>query len=175
MSTDSPTVPITDLPVSTASFCDHENRQLRVATLGAGPREDERAAVERMYETYNTADRAQGLPPIEPKALSKWLDRLLGGANVLTWDEDRVVGHVGLYPVEVDRHELIIFIDSEYQGAGIGSELLASLLSAHRERGGGTIQLSVEPTNRPAVNLYQKFDFEVESETALEIQMRREI
>ncbi len=175
MSTDSPAVPITNLPVSTVSFCDRENRQLRVATFGAGPRDDERAALERMYETYETADRAQGLPPIAPEALSAWLDRVLGGANVLTWDERRAVGHVGLYPIEVDRHELIIFIDKEYQGAGIGSELLANLLSAYRERGGGTIQLSVEPTNRPAITLYQKFDFEVESETALEIQMRREV
>jgi ribosomal protein S18 acetylase RimI-like enzyme len=164
-----------DLPVSSTSFRDRDGRQLRIATLGAGPRTDERAALEAMYGAYDTADRAQGLPPVAPEALSRWLDRVLEGSNVLAWDDRRVVGHVGLYPVEAGYHELIIFIDSEYQGAGIGSELLSNLLSAHRERGGGVIKLSVEPTNRAAINLYQKFDFEVETETALEIQMRREI
>lgn len=175
MSTDTPRFSVPDLPVSTASFRDREGRQLRVATFGAGPREDERAALEAMYEAYDTADRAQGLPPVEEEALSNWLDRVLDGANVLTWDDDRVVGHAGLYPVDTDRYELIIFIDGEYQNAGIGSELLSNLLSAHRKRGGGTVQLSVEPTNRAAINLYQKFDFEVESETALELQMRRDL
>lgn len=175
MSTDTPRFSVPDLPVSTDSFRDREGRCLRVATFGAGPCDEERAPLEAMYEAYDTADRAQGLPPADPDSLEDWLDRLLEGANVIAWDEERAVGHAGLHPVAADRHELVIFIDSDYQGAGVGSELLSELLEAHRERGGGTVQLSVDPTNEAAINLYEKFDFEVETETALEIQMRREV
>lgn len=128
-----------------------------------------------MYEAYDTADRAQGLPPTESTALSSWLDRVLTGANVLAWHGDRVVGHAALYPVEADRHELVIFVDGDFQGAGVGSELLAVLLSAHRERGGGTVLLSVEPTNEAAVALYRKFGFEVGTATALDIEMERDV
>ena len=175
MSTDTPCFSVPDLPVSTTSFRDREGRRLCVATLGSGPRQDERAALERMYERYDTADRAQGLPPVESEALTNWLDHVLDGASVLAWDDNRVVGHAALYPVTPDRHELVIFVDSEYQGAGVGSKVLATLLEAHRERGGGTIQLSVEPTNEAAINLYRKYDFEVTSEAGLAIQMCRDI
>lgn len=128
-----------------------------------------------MYETYDTADRAQGLPPIEATALSRWLDRVLDGLSVLAWHDDRVVGHAGLSRVGVDRYELVIFVDGDYQGAGVGSSILSHLLDAHRERGGGTVALSVDPGNEAAIGLYRKFDFEVRSETALEIEMEREI
>lgn len=175
MSTDSSRFSVPDLPASTDSFRDREGRCLRVATFGAGPCDDERAAIEEMYEAYDTADRAQGLPPVKPEALTNWLDSVLTGANVLAWDDDRAVGHAGLYPVDAGRHELLIFIDSDYQGVGIGSQLLSELLDAHRERGGGTVVLSVEPTNDAAINLYRKFDFAVGAETALEIQMRRDV
>lgn len=175
MSTDSTRFPVPDLPVSTDSFRDREDRCLHVATFGAGPCDDERAALDEMYETYETADRAQGLPPAKPETLRNWLDRLLEGANVLVWDDDRAVGHAGLYPVDEDHHELVIFVDSDYQGAGIGSQLLSELLEAHHQRGGGTVTLSVEPTNDAAINLYRNFDFEVETETALEIQMHRTV
>lgn len=175
MSTDSSRFSVPDLPVSTESFRDREGRYLHVATFGAGPCDDERTALEGMYEAYETADRAQGLPPAKPKTLTNWLDRLLGGANVLAWDDDRAVGHAGLYPVDADRHELVIFVDGDYQGVGIGSRLLSELLDAHRKRGGETVMLSVEPTNEAAISLYQKFDFEIETETVMEIQMRRDV
>lgn len=175
MSTDSPRFSCPDLPVSTDSFRDREGRCIRVATLGAGLRDDEREALSEMYERFDTADRAQGLPPVEETALEEWLDRILEGASVLAWDDDRAVGHAGLYPLEADRHELVIFIDGAYQGAGIGSALLSNLLEAYAERGGGTVLLSVEPTNEAAITLYRKFGFAVETETALEIQMRREL
>jgi ribosomal protein S18 acetylase RimI-like enzyme len=161
--------------VSTASFRDREGRCLRIATLGAGPCDDERAPLETMYDEYDTADRAQGLPPAEEDALAAWLDSVLEGSSVLAWDDDRVVGHAGLYPVEADRHELVIFVAGDYQGARVGTELLSQLLSAHRERGGGTVQLSVESGNQAAISLYQKFGFEIVDETVMEIGMHRDV
>ncbi len=175
MSTDSPRSTAPDLPVSTTSFRDREGRCLRIATLGAGPCDDEREPLETMYDEYDTADRAQGLPPAEEDALAAWLDSVLEGANVLAWDDDRVVGHAGLYPVEADRHELVIFVAGDYQGARVGSELLSQLLAAHRERGGGTVQLSVEPGNEAAISLYQHFGFEIVDETVMELSMRRDV
>lgn len=182
MPTESPCSAAAELPSSSSIVRDREGRRLRIATFGAGPQAEERSELEVMYETYDSTDRAQGLPPVNPDALDQWLEHVLSGLNVLVWDDDRVVGHAALHP-DTERadesaeptHELVIFVDAEYHGAAVGSMLLSELLALHERRDGGTVRLSVEPTNKAAIGLYRKFGFEVSERTAMELEMRREI
>jgi ribosomal protein S18 acetylase RimI-like enzyme len=161
-------------PVSPEPF-DADGHTLWVAAHGTRPALDERARLDEMYADYAPGDRTQGLPPHDPDRRERWLDGLLGGLNLLAWDEGAVAGHAALLAGEDGDHELLIFVDGAYQGDGVGSELLAALLSAHRARGGGPVTLDVERTNEAAVGLYRKFGFEVATERAMEFSMRRTV
>lgn len=41
-----------------------------------------------MYETFSSASRAQGLPPVGDQQIQEWLDVLAEGLNVVAWDVD---------------------------------------------------------------------------------------
>lgn len=158
-------------------FDDREGRPIEIRAYGddgAGD-DDERTALKAMYEEFDPADRAQGLPPSRPSQLDDWLDRILDETcyNVVGWRDDEAVGHATLVPEgePSEPYELAIFVHQPYQGAGIGTHLMQALLG-HGAAGGATrVWLTVERWNRAAVGLYKKIGFETADTESFELEM----
>ncbi|MFB6153695.1 MAG: N-acetyltransferase family protein [Halodesulfurarchaeum sp.] len=132
-----------------------------------------REALIRMYDDFDPADRAQGIPPVGRERIDNWLDHLLGedSYNVIARHGDGVVGHATLVGDEEGSYELAIFVHQDYQGAGIGTELLETLLGYGVEQGVKRVWLTVERWNRPAINLYKKVGFETSDAQSFEHEM----
>lgn len=115
-----------------------------------------------MYEAFDPADRAQGIPPQAESAIREWVDLVLSrGPDVVARHDGTIVGHATLVPEdETGAHELAIFVLDGYQGRGIGSALLATLLGAAQADGIEFVWLTVERFNRRAVALYESVGFE---------------
>lgn len=166
---------VANSPAPSDTFRDDHDRRILLAEYGTGPADRDRAALVNMYARFDPADRAQGLPPLPGDACKRWLDRVLTGINVLAWHKDRVVGHAALLADGEGSHELVVFVDQPYQGAGVGSALLGALLQAGHEHDVERVRLSVEWANQAAVGLYRKFGFEVVEKTPMELEMAREL
>lgn len=61
--------------------------------------------------------------------------------------------------IDQDTPELGMAILSEFRGKGIGTALLNQLLEEAKKKGIKKLSLSVDPKNRAAVHLYQRFGF----------------
>jgi GNAT superfamily N-acetyltransferase len=137
--------------------------------------ESDREALRAMYEAFDSADRAQGIPPSRPSKLRDWLDRILdeGCFNVFAWDGDEIVGHATLVPENGTEspYELAIFVLQSHQGAGIGTALIESVLGHGVDQGISQVWLTVERWNRPAVGLYEKIGFETTDAESFELEM----
>jgi len=132
-----------------------------------------REALVDMYDAFDPADRAQGIPPSGRGRIRGWLDTVLAPDcyNVIAWDRgrdpERAAGHATLVPDD-DAAELAIFVLQRYQEAGIGTRLLRALLGHGRAGGVRRVWLSVERWNRAAVALYRKIGFETVEEGGFE-------
>jgi GNAT superfamily N-acetyltransferase len=135
----------------------------------------DREALRAMYEAFDPADRAQGIPPSRPSKLADWLDRILTAdcCNVFAWDGDEVVGHATLVPENGPEspYELAIFVLQSHQGAGIGTALMESILGHGTDVGISEVWLTVERWNRSAVGLYEKIGFETTDAESFELEM----
>jgi ribosomal protein S18 acetylase RimI-like enzyme len=154
------------------SFTDRSGREVVVREFGAGPVEDFEALVE-MYDGYDTEDRAQGIPPVGEEQIRDWLGVITADDcfNVVAWHGDWPAGHATLVPDRHGAYELAIFVDGEYQGAGIGTELIKGLLGHGREHGIEHVWLTVEHWNDPAITLYEKVGFERTDDGGFELEM----
>jgi len=161
-------------PSPPATFTDGEGREIRVHESGP---EDSDALVE-MYEAFDPADRAQGIPPTTTDRIVDWLDAITGPetVNVVAWHGDDAVGHATLVPDDGDGvAELAIFVLQAYQSAGIGTRLLEALLGAGREAGFERVWLSVERWNDPAITLYEKVGFRATDTESFEHEMELDL
>lgn len=126
--------------------------------------EDDAEDVVAMYIEFDPADRAQGIPPSEEHRIRSWVEDLAeNGQNVAAWADDEVVGHAVLVPdgTADEAHELAIFVLQRYQGMGIGTELIETLLGHGADSGVERVWLTVEPWNHAAIHLYEKVGFEL--------------
>ena len=82
---------VDSFPEPPLSFTDGEDRKIRVEPSGV----DDFDALVEMYDDFDPADRAQGIPPVNEDAIREWLDTLLaeGSLNVVAVHGDRVIGH----------------------------------------------------------------------------------
>lgn len=161
-----PDEPAGPFPEPPLSFEDREGREIEIR-----PYEDSdlEAAVE-MYDDFDPADRAQGIPPATESRIRDWLDVLLDGLNLIAWHGDQAVGHSTLVPDD-DAFELAIFVHQDYQRAGIGSKLIRSLLGYGQLNDVEKVWLTVERWNHAAVNLYKSVGFETAESESFEIEM----
>jgi ribosomal protein S18 acetylase RimI-like enzyme len=150
---------------------DGADRVVDLRRHGEGPVADERAALVDLYRSFDPADRTLGIPPATESRIRGWQDDLLAGHCVLAWHDDRLAGQAALVGDRGGEHELAVFLDSAYQGAGIGTRLTETLLSLGRERGVRDVWLVVERANQPAVQLYRDVGFVVVDEAAGELEM----
>jgi ribosomal protein S18 acetylase RimI-like enzyme len=167
--------PDTDPPAET-TFRDGDGRRLSHASRR--PPAGELDALAVFYDGFDAADRAQGIPPASPERRASWLDALLENATVDTVVRDgaRVVGHATLVEGPPGQpHELTVFVDADYRGAGLGSELLDALLSAGAAAGVEAAELTVEHGNHAARRLYERHDFEIVERGPFVLEMEREL
>lgn len=139
-----------------SEFEDHEGRLISVRRYSGGIE-----TLIEMYREFNPEDRAQGIPPTKEPQIRNWLEQLLleDCVNVVAWHDGCPVGHAMLVPDGEDASELAIFVLREYQGAGVGTELIKRLLGAGRTAGIDRVWLTVERWNTPATALYRKVGF----------------
>lgn len=146
-------------PSPPQAVTDTNDREIHIEVLESDAAAAVPALVD-MYDTFNPADRAQGIPPVGYDAIIEWLDAVLAeGLDVIARHDDRIIGHATLVPESSEAHELAIFVHQEYQGAGIGSTLLRCLLGAAAEHSIELIWLTVERWNTVAIGLYESVGF----------------
>ncbi|WP_049985302.1 GNAT family N-acetyltransferase [Halobellus rufus] len=151
-------------------FTDGAGREIEIRAYDGSDREYE--ALASMYDEFDPADRAQGIPPSDERRIREWLDNILGGdcLNVIAWDGETAAGHATLVP-DGDASELAIFVLQAYQEAGIGTRLMKALLGYGAESGVEKVWLTVERWNQPAVGLYKKIGFEISDSESFEMEM----
>lgn len=168
-------------PSPPTDFTDAEGRSIEVQVLEEDD-EDQVDALVEMYEAFDPADRAQGIPPTGERRIRDWLVPILaGGVNVVALHGDDVAGHATLVPDTDDPEaiddygdvewELAIFVHQTYQQAGIGTRLLRNLLGYASDRGIECVWLTVERWNGPAITLYENVGFELCGSESFEQEM----
>lgn len=173
------------------TFTDGEGRVLRLHASGASAVESESESASEsdderddapdyheelaaMYDAFESGDRAQGIPPANPRRRGEWLGRLREGIEVVACHGERAVGHAILLEGG-PGHELALFVHPDYRGAGVGTALVRALLGEGRSAGVERVWLSVERTNRPAVSLYRGAGFEPTDSGLGELEMARSL
>jgi len=126
-----------------------------------------------MYAIFSPKPASQGLPPQDPEACRKWVQKLLKeGENFLAWREGRVIGHVSLLPdYEKKDGEFLIFVDRAHRNRGVGRALTDLALKRAGELGLTSIWLTVEIYNFRAIHLYKKCAFKTCGEDDCERKM----
>ncbi|MDZ5810389.1 GNAT family N-acetyltransferase [Halorubrum sp. AD140] len=159
-----------EFPVPPVEFTDREGRTVELRPYEGS--EEGYESLVAMYDDFDPADRAQGIPPGGEERIREWLDAILGDdcLNVIAWCGDEVAGHATLVP-DGDAYELAIFVHQTYQRAGIGTHLIRGLLGHGQARGIRKVWLTVERWNRAAVSLYKKIGFETSNAESFELEM----
>lgn len=169
MTVDYPDEPAGDFPVPPRTVVDDQGRDIRFRR----GTEADRPSLVNMYRDFHPEDRAQGIPPAREPQIREWLDTVGGRDHrtVLAAHEGDLVGHGMLVADDEGAYELALFVLREYQGAGIGTELLRTLLGLGQETGVERVWLSVERWNNPAIAVYEKVGFERVDSASFEIEM----
>lgn len=154
-----------------AEFVDQQGRPIEIRAYDDS--EETYESLVDMYESFDSGDRAEELPPGSNAEICRWLDTILveDCVNVLAWCGNEVVGHAMLVPDEDAMYELGIFVQQEYQQAGIGTNLLCGLLRYGQSEGVKEVRLSVEHWNQAAIALYRKVGFETTVMEAFTLEM----
>jgi len=152
-------------------FTDREGRDIEIRPYDGSEAEYE--PVVEMYVEFDPSDRAQGIPPGQESRVRTWLDGILAEDcyNLIAWDGDTAAGHSTLVPDGDDDYELAIFVLQEYQGAGIGTHLIESLLGYGCSEEINCVWLTVERWNHAAVSLYEKVGFETTGVESFDLEM----
>lgn len=163
-----PDEPAGNFPRPPRTCEDAEGREIE---LRAVVWDEEMAPLVAMYDAFESADRAQGIPPVGTDAIRRWLTELEPGYDVAAWHDGGAVGHATLVPDDADGYELAIFVLHEYQGAGIGTVVLETLLGLGQSDGVEQVWLTVERWNRPAIHIYEAGGFETTNAARFELEM----
>jgi GNAT superfamily N-acetyltransferase len=162
-----PDEPVGPFPTPPETMTDEEGREIDIERFDGAL-----TPLLEMYDTFDPADRAQGLPPTGRSDIRDWLELLLGdGVNVVAWHEDRAVGHATLVADESgDAWELAIFVHQSCQDAGIGGRLIRRLLGTATEQEIERVWLTVERWNHAAITLYESVGFETAGTDSFELE-----
>lgn len=156
MSIEYPDEPVGGFPAPPRTVTDAEGREIHLDRAS-----DDTETLVEMYLNFESEDRAQGIPPTKEPDIREWLDVVMTdeGLNVIARHDGNAVGHVMLVADSDGAYELAIFVLQPYQGAGIGTALVETVLGTAAEEDIDRVWLSVERWNKPAVNLYEKIGF----------------
>ena len=83
------------------------------------------------------------------------------GINLVALDDDdEVVGHCALFPLENRGCELFVAVSPPRRNSGIGTELVRCAICVAQKFGFQRIWVPVEPSNLQARRIYRKIGFE---------------
>lgn len=154
-------------PTPPTTFEDREDRTVTIEDAL-----EHQTGLETMYETFDPAQRAQGIPPSDPDRIGPWIATILeDGIHLVAVVDGQPVGHAMLVPDGDQAYELAIFVHQDNQGAGIGRQLLEHLLGAGEAAGIERVWLTVERWNAPAMGLYQSVGFETVRADRFDLEM----
>lgn len=150
---------------------DAQDREIWIRTY------DEHAfeSLVEMYTDFDTAQRAQGVPPVVESSVREWLQTVLEGPSVVATHDEDVIGHVMLVPDDEGAHELAIFVHQRYQNAGIGTDLMRAGLGHAQSAGVTDVWLQVERSNVAAQTVYRKVGFRFDYPTGSSFRMSRQL
>lgn len=153
------------------ALIDGEDRTIHIRSIDESD-SSVKSALVTMYDSFDPADRAQGIPPVNESAIIEWIELILeNGIDLVAFHGDDPVGHATLVPDGDGAYELAIFVDKSYRGAGIGSALVESLLGAAAMSGIEFVWLTVERWNTVAIRLYESVGFKRTSSGNFELEM----
>ncbi len=116
------------------------------------------AGIETGEATFNTVDDipagevwfAGKLAGLTLKAVDSHTQKMLGWATLSAVSKRRVYRGIA---------EVSVYVAADAQGRGVGSRLLAQLLTAAQQAGIWTIEARIFPTNHASLRLHEKFGF----------------
>jgi ribosomal-protein-alanine N-acetyltransferase len=73
----------------------------------------------------------------------------------------QVAGYIGFWLIVDEAHISTLAVHPLYRRTGIGADLLEAALDKAARLGGDMATLEVRVSNQPAVNLYDKFGFQI--------------
>lgn len=82
---------------------------------------------------------------------------------VLACDEEAatpVIGYAGCWILAGEAQITNVAILPAYRGQGVGTQLMAAVIAAAKERGASAMTLEVRPSNAPALALYHHYGFQ---------------
>jgi putative acetyltransferase len=120
-----------------------------------------------MYESLSAEAVRWGMPPYTRERLEKgWLSDVQNMISVVALYKDKIVGHAQIFKFPNSRRkatgDLIIYLHQEFHCVGLGTAMLSELIELALKEGLHRIGLSVIAENKPAINLYKRFGFQVE-------------
>ncbi|MCX7626910.1 MAG: ribosomal protein S18-alanine N-acetyltransferase [Methylophilaceae bacterium] len=108
-------------------------------------------------------DAIMGIEPriySHPWTRGNFADALRAGYSCWVGEvEGALIGYAVLMTVLDEAHLLNLSIAREYQGQGLGSDLLRHVIEVARGHGAQTMFLEVRPSNHAARALYEKMGF----------------
>ena len=114
-----------------------------------------------MYDELEWEDRTMGLPPVTRPDIHTWIQTLAAdGWNLVAHADNRIVGHVGIAPVESHEPQFVIFVHHDYHNRGIGSEMVRQVIAYAADRGYDAIELSAASDNKRSIHVYENIGFE---------------
>ncbi|MHC3439305.1 N-acetyltransferase family protein [Natrialbaceae archaeon A-gly3] len=126
-----------------------------------------------MYDDYPGEHRSMGLPPVLTEQIRGWLETLFEiGVNFIARDGNRVVGHAAYAPADSDEPEFVVYVDPDYHGRGIGTELTRHAIAYAAETGHDALTLDVDAANERAIHVYHKMGFETVRRNGSNLEMR---
>jgi ribosomal-protein-alanine N-acetyltransferase len=88
------------------------------------------------------------------------LSKFPGGQRSTVGGQPALLGLAGFWLMADEAHISTIAVHPDWRSLGLGEWLLLALLEAGQALGAETATLEVRPSNRPALALYQKYQFE---------------
>ena len=126
---------------------------------------------EELYEMYSSMspDALEWvMAPYTQELIDRWLSLDDQVIAIVAASGDRIVGHSAAFMHQHPRFkgisDLGIQLHQDFHGVGLGSKMTEMMIRLTKDAGVHRLSLRVVSENKPAINLYEKFEFEVEGE-----------
>ncbi len=126
-------------------------------------RKGDEQALARFNDELSERSRSLFMPhSYDAETLAKVIERAENGNDlvyIVLDEEDRVIAYFFLWWVDTPFPVLGIGILDEYQGQGLGKQMMERLISDAKEAGCNGIELTTALDNKAAYSLYEKVGF----------------
>ena len=134
--------------------------ELRLRKLSAG----DEGRLKEFGDSLRDETKRMFIPhSYDPEVVRAYIARCDGGEDaifVALDPEERIVGYFFLWEMNEEVPVLGIGISDEYQGAGVGRQLMEFLINVAQRHGRSGVDLTTLPDNTRAFRLYKSVGFE---------------